>query len=192
MEVKVKAKFIKMSPRKIRLVVNVIRGMEINKALNQLQFIRKWAAKPEMKLVNSAIADAENNFKLSKDNLYIKEVRVDEGPTIHRWMPKAHGRATPIRKRSSHIILTLSEIKETARPKIKKEKIEPPVKLKESVKEKEAVRIERKEEAPSQADAKEKGKEIIDPRREGRGGHTRMEGGGHKGFTSKIFRRKSG
>lgn len=188
MEVSAKAKFIHMSPRKIRLVVNIVRGMEVGKAINQLQFINKAAAKPLAKLINSAIANAENNFSLSKDNLYIKEIRVDEGPTIHRWMPKAYGRATPIRKRTSHIILLLSEIKSSGEVSAKKIKLEAPVKSTERPKESEGLIVEAKKE--SSEPTEEKGKEIHDVRREGRGGHARIEGG--KGFSSKMFRRKSG
>ena len=68
---------------------------------------------PISKLVKSAIANAVNNFDLSEDNLYIKEIKVDEGPTLKRWMPRAHGRATPLRKRTSHVYVTLGEIKDS-------------------------------------------------------------------------------
>lgn len=109
MEVKAKAKFIRMSPRKVRLVASLIKGLDVQKALTQLEFTNKWAARPISKLIDSAIANAENNFKLEKDNLYIKDIRVDQGPTIKRWKPRAHGRATMIRKKMSHIFLTLEE-----------------------------------------------------------------------------------
>ncbi len=193
MEVKATAKHIKMSPRKVRLVADMVRGMEVNKALDQLNFTNKWAKKPIKKLIESAIANAENNFELDKNNLFIKEIRVDEGATLKRWMPRAHGRATSIRKRMSHIFLTLAEIKDSGKKKAKKQEIEAPIKLGEQPKEKEdakKVKVEKEEE--NTGDAKEKGAEIHDPRGEGRGGHTKIEGKGQKGFASKIFRRKSG
>ena len=111
MEVKAKVKFIRMSPIKMRLVTNLIKKMPVAKALDQLQFINKLAARPVAKLIESAIANAEHNFELAKDNLFIKEITVNQGPTLKRWAPKAHGRATPIRKRTSHVNLILGEIK---------------------------------------------------------------------------------
>ncbi|MCD4705591.1 50S ribosomal protein L22, partial [bacterium] len=107
MEMKAKAKYIKMSPKKVRLVVDVIRKMDVDNALAQLKFINKLAAKPVEKLINSAIANAKHNFGLEKDNLYIKEIKVDEGAILKRWRPRAFGRAGAIRKRSSHISLIL-------------------------------------------------------------------------------------
>ena len=100
MEVKAKLKYIRISPRKVRLVADLVRKMEVNKALDQIKFSGKKSAKPLSKLINSAIANAANNFELDKNNLYIKEIRVDEGQTLKRWMPKARGRATPIMKKS--------------------------------------------------------------------------------------------
>ena len=141
MEIKAKVKHIHMSPRKVRLVVNVIRGWEVNKALDQLKFINKWAAKPIIKLINSAIANANNNYEIAKDNLYIKEIRVDEGATIHRWMPKAHGRATPIRKRTSHVYIVLSEIKASVKKQIKRKETEAPIRLSQKSKDEKMKRF---------------------------------------------------
>lgn len=195
MEVKASAKHIKMSARKVRLVVDAVRGLKANEALDQLNFIKKWAARPILKLVNSAVANAVNNFELDKDNLYIKEIRVDDGATLKRWMPKAQGRATPIRKKMSHIILVLGEIKDSGKKEGKKIKIDAPIKLEDRPKEAEGVKIEdKKEKKEEKSDnfIKEKGKIIEDPRMEGRRGHAPIEGGSHKGFVSKMFRRKSG
>jgi large subunit ribosomal protein L22 len=194
MEVKAKAKFIKMSPAKIRLVANLIKKMPVEKALNQLQFINKLASGPVAVLIKSAMANAEHNFELAKDNLFIKELRVDEGPTLKRSMPRAHGRATPIRKRTSHINLILGEIKPSGAVKAKKQVIAAPIKLEAQPKKEPAVKLKESVKAetaePKDDAAKEKGKVIVDPRMEGRGGHAKIEGG--KGFTTKIFRRKSG
>lgn len=194
MEVKAKAKFIRMSPTKIRLVANLIQKMPVAKALEQLQFINKLAGGPVANLIKSAMANAEHNFELAKDNLFIKELTVNQGPTLKRSLPRAHGRATPIRKRTSHINLVLGEIKASGIIKAKKSAIAAPIKLGEqpkkeaTVKLKEAVKTEAAE--PKDDATKEKGKVIVDPRMEGRGGHAKIEGG--KGFTTKMFRRKSG
>jgi len=195
MELKASAKHIRMSPRKVRLVADLVRSLEVGKALDQLRFINKWAARPIAKLINSALANAEHNFDLDKNNLYIKKITVDEGTTLHRWMPRAFGRATPIRKRNSHIAIVLAEIKDSGPRKAKKLKTDKPFKLAGQPKQDEGIKVGEKGEgkkdkikAPEQ---KEKTGEIIDPRREAQGGHSKIEGGG-RGFTGKVFRRKSG
>ncbi len=109
MEILAKAKYIRMSPRKVRLVIDLVRGAAVDKALNQLQFLRKDAAKPVKKLVESAIANAVNNFKLKRENLYIKKIICDGGPSLKRWRPRARGRAAPILKRTGHITIVLDE-----------------------------------------------------------------------------------
>lgn len=197
MEIKAKAKHVKMSPRKVRLVVDVARGKEVQAALEQLKFINKLAVKPVVKLINSAVANARHNFEIEPDNLYIKEIKVDGGPTARRWMPKAFGRATPLRKRTSHINLVLSEIKESGIKQAKKQKIEAPIKLESKPKEEGEVKIadkteKIKEKMEEKEAALEKDKSIVDLRGEGRGKHTKIEGKSHKGFAGKIFRRKSG
>ena len=197
MEVKARLKHLKMSPRKVRLVVDVVRDMEVNKALDQLRFVNKKASRPIEKLMLSCIANAENNYDLSKDNLFVKEIKVTEGPTLHRWMPRAFGRATPIRKRTSHVDVVLSEIKDSGVKEAKKQKVEAPVKLSELQKEMQEPKSASKKKPVKKESAKddieqEKGKEIVDPRGEGKGKHSQIEGGNSKGFVNKIFRRKSG
>lgn len=196
MEVKAKAKHIRMSPRKVRLVVNLVRGLEIEQALDQLTFNKKLAVKPLIKLINSALANAEHNFNLGKSNLFIKEIKVDEGPTLHRWQPRAHGRATPIRKKTSHINLVLAEIKASGERQAKKQKLAAPLKMQTKPKQDEGIEMKKKEEqGKSEADkeaVQEKGKKVADPRVEGRHGHAKIEGGGKKGFVGKLFQRKSG
>ncbi|RMD59477.1 50S ribosomal protein L22, partial [Candidatus Parcubacteria bacterium] len=113
MQVTAKAKYIRISPRKVRLVADIIRGLTVDEALAQLRFINKRAVVPVEKVLKSAIANAEHNYELEQDNLYIQEIRVDEGPTLKRWKPRAFGRATPIRKRTSIISVVLDEIKES-------------------------------------------------------------------------------
>lgn len=124
-----------MSPRKVRLVIDVIRKLPVSSALDQLQFVNKLAAEPVAKLIKSAIANAENTYGLAKDNLFIKEIRSDEGVMLKRWMPRAHGRATSIRKRGCHLSLVLGEIKDSGPREKKAVKAEEPVKLEKLVKE---------------------------------------------------------
>jgi len=109
MEVKAQAKYIRTSPRKARLVIDLIRGMDVERALDYLGFVNKSVVKPITNLLNSVIANAENNYKLKRENLYIKKIAIDGGPTLKRWQPRAFGRATPIRRRSAHITIVLDE-----------------------------------------------------------------------------------
>lgn len=111
MEVKAQLKHLRISPRKVRLVVNVVKSMPVLAAEDQLQFIRKGSAPMILKLLRSAIANAEHNFKLKKENLYIKTIFVNSGYTLKRWQPRAMGRATPLMKKSSHVTLVLAEKK---------------------------------------------------------------------------------
>jgi len=182
MEVKAKAKFIRMSPRKVRLIVALVRGKKLSTAIDQLKFAGKFATEPVRKLLESAAANAKHNFELSEDNLFIKEIRVDQAPTLQRWLPRAHGRATPLRKRMSHINVTLGEIVEGEKKKARNVKAESPVKLGTAPAHEEGVKVEEQKTAKPVENLTEKDHKIIDPRREGRS----------KGFTSKFFNRKSG
>ena len=110
MEVKAYLRYLNIAPRKTRLVANLVKGMEVEKAKAQLLFCKKRAAKPILKLINSAIANARNNLGID-GIFFIKEIRVDQGPMLKRWMPRAFGRATMIQRKTSHITLVL-EIKE--------------------------------------------------------------------------------
>ncbi|OGL67194.1 50S ribosomal protein L22 [Candidatus Uhrbacteria bacterium RIFCSPHIGHO2_01_FULL_63_20] len=108
MEVSAKARYIRVSPRKVRLVIDVVRGMDVSKAVAQLTFMKKGAALPVLKLVNSATANAAHNFGIDPNTLYIKSIAADGGPVLHRWRARAMGRAAPIRKRMSHVSVTLA------------------------------------------------------------------------------------
>ncbi len=102
----------RVAPRKARLVANSIRGMQVDDAITLLTYdVRKTAA-PMQKLLKSAVANAQNNFKINSDELYIEEVIVGEGPTLKRWMPRAYGRATKILKRTSRIKVILAQKKQ--------------------------------------------------------------------------------
>ncbi len=104
-----RAKYVKSPPRKIRLIADAIRGKSTEEALNMLRFIPRKSARLMEKVVASAVANAENNYELDTDDLYIHEVFVDGGPIIRRFRARAMGRATPIRRRTSHITVTVKE-----------------------------------------------------------------------------------
>jgi len=193
MEIKAKAKFIRISPTKVRLAIGLVRGLTVDRALDQMIFSKKWAAKPVAKLINSAIANAINNHDLERDNLFVKEIQVNEGPKLKRWMPKAHGRATPLLKRTSHIEIVLGEIKDSGIKAGKKVKLDDPVKLGGVPKHEGSVKIDYKEKDENM-ETKEQGKKKINASHEaeGRHGHVKVEGGSKKGFVNKLFQRKSG
>jgi large subunit ribosomal protein L22 len=109
MEVKAKARFIRVAPRKARYVVDMVRGQKAGEALDVLKFTPRKAARLVYKVVASAVANAEQRADVDVDTLYIKTIFVDEGPTIKRWRPRAMGRATKILKRTSHITVVLDE-----------------------------------------------------------------------------------
>lgn len=126
MEVKASLKYLRISPRKVRLVADLIKGLSVKVAEANLLHVSKRSSNPLLKLLKSAVANAEHNFGLDKNNLFIRAIRVDEGPALKRWRPRARGAAFSIKKRTSHIFLTLKEIKETKekKGKIKEEKKE--------------------------------------------------------------------
>ncbi len=109
MEVRARLRFARIAPRKARLVADLIRGKRSEEALNILHFTRKAAAKILVKLLKSAIANATKNKSIDIDRLYVKRIMVDQGPTMKRYQARALGRATMIRKRTSHIDIVLDE-----------------------------------------------------------------------------------
>jgi len=191
MEVKASVKNVRISPRKARLVVDVVRGAKVDDALNQLKFMNKKATEVVAKLIKSGIANAVNTYELNETNLFVKEIKVDEGVTMKRWMPRARGRATPIRKRTSHINLILGELVDSGAKEAKKQTIEAPISLGAKAKEEGDAKLKTKKEKDKK-NTEEKGKKIVDPRGEGKGKNTKIEGTSTKGFGSKVFRRKSG
>jgi len=100
----------RQSPRKVRLVANLVKGKKIEEVKNTLAFLVKRASKPLADLIDSAVANASNNFNISADKLYVKEFRVDEGVVLKRRMPRARGMAYPINKRTSHVFVQLDTI----------------------------------------------------------------------------------
>ncbi len=168
MEIKAKLNYLRIAPRKVRLVADLVRNMDVKEAENQLKFMPKRASTPLLKLLNSAIANAKNNFNLEKDVLYIKKLTIDEGPPFKRWRPIARGRANPIMKKTTHINLVL-EIKKGA--KIEK-------KIIEEVKPEEVKKIEERPEKEIKKPKPRAPKEIT----------KRPES---KGLFKKIFKRKA-
>jgi large subunit ribosomal protein L22 len=109
MEVRAVAKFMRISPRKARLVMDEVRGKSVEEALKTLTFAPQKGAFFLKKLVDSAVANVTENTSMDVDNLYIKRIYADEGPTLKRFRPRAMGRATRIRKRTSHLTVVLDE-----------------------------------------------------------------------------------
>ncbi|MDD5289881.1 MAG: 50S ribosomal protein L22 [Patescibacteria group bacterium] len=124
MKIQAKINYLRISPRKVRVVLEAVKKMPVSKAMEQLQFMPKKSALPLLKLLKSAVANAENNFKLKKENLEISEFRADKGSVLKRWMPRAQGRATPIHKFTTHVTLILEDKTVTEVKKEKKEKQE--------------------------------------------------------------------
>ncbi len=110
MEAKASARYVKMSPRKIRVVANLVRGKNVDGAIQTLTFVKRAAAVPVKKLIESAVANAQNiDSAVDVESLYIKDLQVDMGPAknMRRWRPRAMGRATRINKGISHINVVL-------------------------------------------------------------------------------------
>jgi large subunit ribosomal protein L22 len=109
MEVRAIARHIRMSSRKVRLVGNAIKGKSVREAMAVLQLVPNKAGDPIFKAVKSAAANAENNYNLSTDDLFVAQVVADEGRSLKRFRPRARGRANPIIKRTSHITVVVKE-----------------------------------------------------------------------------------
>ncbi len=97
----------RQSPRKVRLVADLVRGKKVDRALTMLEFLSKKATEPVRGVLKMAVANAKSNFNTSSDRLYVREIKVDEGQTAKRFMPRARGSAYTIRKRTSHISVVL-------------------------------------------------------------------------------------
>lgn len=128
MEVKVILRKLQVSPTKVQLVIDAVRGLDIMQAEKQLMFMKKGSAPAILKLLKSAAANAENNFRMNRANLFVKEIFVTEGFRLHRWKPKAMGRATPIQKKSSIVTLIVGEKAKEARAKTVQKKKDLPTK----------------------------------------------------------------
>ena len=161
MEVKAKLKYLRISPRKVRLVADLIRGKSTEEAQTILEFSIKKASLPLLKLLKSALSNAKNNLGLGETNLYISKITVDEGPKLKRWRARSRGQAYEIQKKTSHVTLVLKGKSK----KIKKAK--------------------KKSEKPKKVDKKEKKEKVkFRPEKE-------LHKTGGKKISKKIFRRKS-
>jgi large subunit ribosomal protein L22 len=125
MEIKAKLSNLRTAPRKVRQVVDLVRGKKVSEAQAMLLFTVNKSARSVLKLLNSAVASAKHDLHLDESNLFISKITVDEGPKLKRWHPMSRGRAYPIIKRSSHIAIVLSEknpVKTEVKPKAVSEK----------------------------------------------------------------------
>ena len=140
MEIKAKLRYLRIAPRKVRLVADQIRGKTTEEAQAILNFSIKKAALPLLKLLKSAVANAKNNLELEESNLYISKISVDEGPELKRWRARSRGQAFEIQKKTSHVNLVLKEIKK--KPK-KTKKVKPEKKIEKPEKKEEVKPIEK-------------------------------------------------
>lgn len=109
MKVQASAKNVRITPRKVRLVLDQVRGLSVDQAQRVLAFLPNKGAEPVLKLINSAAANAEHNYKLDRKNLYVAQIQAGAGLTIKRFRPRAFGRAAMIRKATSHLTVVLEE-----------------------------------------------------------------------------------
>jgi len=186
MKVTARLNNLRISPRKVRLLRKSIEGIDVDEALINLKNIIKRSSFPLEKLLRSAIANAENNFGLDKDNLYIFEIQVGEGTKMKRWLPRAYGRATPLIKRNSNVVLMLEERIEGKNRK-SKEQLEKEKKEREENRKKMEQEI-MKERGQSE-DIKKAEKDKLQSKKETVEKESKKTQ--KSGWMNKIFRRKS-
>jgi len=137
-----KLQYLKITPRKVRLVTDLIRGKKVEEAQNLLRFTQKRATLPLLKLLNQAFANAvNNNSGIKEENLFISKIFVDEGPVAKRRFPRARGKSDVIRKRTSHVTIMLDEIKKAVKDVTKSKKVKTD-KLKNKIKK---IKIDKKD-----------------------------------------------
>ena len=102
-----KLSYVRIAPRKLRVVANSIRGQKVSAAIDNLRFINRSGSRELFKLLVSAVANAEDQGDVDIDELSVKTITVDQGPTLRRWRPRAHGRATRIQKKTSHVFVEI-------------------------------------------------------------------------------------
>jgi large subunit ribosomal protein L22 len=146
MQVLAKLNYLRIAPRKVRLVVDLIRGKSVEEAKTILSFTVKKSTKDLSKLLKSAIANAKNNFQLEESNLYVAKIFVDEGPKFKRWRARARGQAAEIQKKTSHITLILEERKTDLKKPKRSKKIE------------DIERVEKEKETPKTEGIEKEGK----------------------------------
>ncbi|MBU3901127.1 50S ribosomal protein L22 [Patescibacteria group bacterium] len=187
MEIKADLNNLRMAPRKVRLAANLIKGMSVARAKAQLAFLIRKPAPLILKLLNSAIANAKHNWQIEEDNLFIKSIVVEAGATLKRWLPRAMGRASAIRKRTCSVRLILGEYQPSA---AKPRKIGQP----EILKEKEVVSESTEQAARIEAPKKETGLKGVAPDKPyGASSESKKRHWSRQTFGNirKMFRRKS-
>ncbi len=185
MEIKATAKYIKISPKKVRLVADLVRKTPLQEALDYLSFSSQRAARPVLKIINSALANAEHNFGLKRKDLYIKKLLINQGPALKRWTAKARGMAAQIKRQSSHITVVLGvkiepKIIPKEKAKLEKEKIITPLPI-SVVQSVDAQKVQTKKMEKVMREAKP---EIFD--------RTRVAAGRRKQHLDKIRLKKTG
>ena len=163
MEIKAKLNYLRTAPRKVRLIADLIRGLNIKEAEIQLRFNSNKVANPLLKLLNSAVANAKNSFNVEKESLFIKSIKINQGPPFKRWRAASRGRAMPVLKKTSHVDLVLGT--------------------------KKGIKIEKKKETKSEI--KEEIKEETKPKISKRAPKKIEKTKGVKGLAKKVFRRKA-
>lgn len=128
MLVRAHLRYLRIAPRKVRLVIGLVRGLSVEAAIDQLSVLPKRASLPVLKLLNSAVANAEHNFKLDRKELIVKSIVANEGPRLKRYQPRAFGRAAEILKRTTHITIVLED-KAQSKPQATKPVAAKPVDL---------------------------------------------------------------
>lgn len=179
---------LRVAPRKVRLVAKLMKGMDVKEALLQLDVTVKKSSEYMHKLLASAVANGENNFGLSKDNLYVFDVVVGEGQTMKRWMPKAYGRAGRILKRTSKVRIVLEERVEGLNRKSKEELEKERAERAKARSKQQKEEIAAREEQQKQAGVK---KEKVVAEKSAKIDDKAKKGGEKAGLMNKIFRRKS-
>lgn len=149
-EVKARVKYLRIAPRKTRLLADVIRGLSVNEAEARLILASQRSSEPLLKLLRSAVANARNNFKIDPAKLYVRMISVDQGPKFKRYMPRARGSVSKIEKKTSHVNLVLG-VRETA--KESRFRIAPPAKKTKKTPERRHDHDEKEREGKPKADS---------------------------------------
>ncbi len=176
-------RYLHIAPRKVRLVADLIRGLPAQEAEAQLLLSANRASTPLLKLIRSAVANAKNNLNLEEQKLFIKELRVDGGPKLKRWIPRARGTATPIHKQMSHITVVLAELEEPVKSRF----VMPPT---EAQKKEQKRKIQRKKSTKQDEDEsatprdRQDREQVSEPKKE-------FKPASGPGIIRRVFRRKS-
>lgn len=177
-----KLRHLRIAPRKVRLVADLIRGKKIEEAQKILNFTIKGASRPLFKLLKQATANAKNNFQLDPINLYVSRITVDEGPKLKRWMPRARGQTYEIQKKTSHITIILDELTKGTKKVKKAGRLKTGAVSEETIEQKKVEKI--LSEKPQQEDRFLAGKTKFKPKKE-------LPKPKSEGIIKRIFRRKA-